>query len=101
MVCRETGEKAVTFKVCVVPDKIKDPMPAAFREKQASRYLGIGIHRLREKVRTGIIKPRLEGKQRFYLRKELDDYLESLPVDERAARMASKRPTDAAERRQE
>lgn len=91
----------MTFRVCAVPDEIKDPIPAAFREKDASHYLGIGIHRFREKVRTGIIKPRLEGKQRFYLRKELDDYLESLPVDERAARMASKRPTDAAERRQE
>ena len=91
----------MTFKVCVVPDKIKDPMPAEFREKQASRYVGIGIHRFREKVRTGIIKPRLEGKQRLYIRKELDDYLESLPVDSSAAKIASQRPTDAVERRGE
>ena len=89
----------VNLKLCAVPDKIKDPMPAAFRERDAIRYLGLGIHRFRTKVRKGVIKPRLEGKQRLYLRRELDDYLEDLPVDESADNMAAKGPRDAVERR--
>ena len=80
----------MTFRVCAVPDEIKDPIPAAFREKDASRYLGIGIHRFRDKVRTGIIKPHLEGRQRLYIRKELDDYLESLPVNSNVANWSAK-----------
>ncbi len=89
------------LKLCQVPDEIKDSIPAAFREKDAIRYLGLGIHRFRAKVHTGVIKPRLEGKQRLYLRRDLDDYLESLPVDSSAVKIASQRPTDAEERRGE
>jgi hypothetical protein len=86
------------FKVCAVPDSVKDPTPGALKEESARKYLSMGRRRFRQRVAEGRIIPRLEGKQRVYLTQELDAYLKSLPIDGSATKI-SQGPTEPVERR--
>ena len=76
--------------LALVPDDIRHPTPGAFREKDAAQYVRMGINDFREAVKRQLIKVRCHtlGTGRLYLRKDLDEYLENLPVGDPRDRMA-------------
>ena len=63
-----------------VPNEIRDLMPAAFRENDAAKYVRMNINDFRIAVKRGEIPYRIRSVQRLYLKKDLDLYLENLPV---------------------
>lgn len=65
--------------ILVPVSETRDVIPAALKERDAARYVGLGIRRFRDAVHSGEIKARVRGKQRIYLTSELDEYLHSLP----------------------
>ena len=59
---------------------IEVPEQAAFRVRNAARYLGISPNTLRKRSDLGLIPARRdENGERIFLLKDLDAYLESLP----------------------
>jgi len=75
------------MQLVLVPESLKDPSPAAFREAEAAKYVCLGIHRFREMVNEGHIVCRVRGRQRIYLKADLDDYLAALPVETKDAKI--------------
>ena len=82
----------VELKLCEVPKQLKPPQPAAFRESHAANYCGMGVDTFRVHVHSGQITARVSrlGGARLYLRVDLDKFLQSLPVDNTAIKMAPK-----------
>ncbi len=64
-----------------VNNRITDPMPAAFHEKGACKYLGMSRPRFLDLVHNGLISftTHANGTQRIYLKEDLDAYLTSRP----------------------
>jgi excisionase family DNA binding protein len=74
--------------------KVKDPQPAAFHEKGASKYLGMSRPKFLELVYSGTLPftTHANGSKRLYLRSDLDTYLDSRPRSRMPARERSLRP---------
>ncbi len=77
-------------QLVLVPDELRDLIPAAFREKDAAKYVRLNINTFRKAVKNGVIIHRIRGAQRLYLKKDLDEYLEHLPVGNKDGRISSK-----------
>ncbi len=77
-------------QLVLVPDELRDLIPAAFREKDAAKYVRMNINAFRKAVKSGVIIHRIRGAQRLYLKKDLDEYLEHLPVGNKDGRISSK-----------
>ncbi len=77
-------------QLVLVPDELRDLIPAAFREKDAAKYVRMNINDFRKAVKKGVIIHRIRGAQRLYLKKDLDEYLEHLPVGNKEGRISSK-----------
>ncbi len=77
-------------QLVLVPDELRDLIPAAFREKDAAKYVRLNINTFRKAVKNGVIIHRIRGAQRLYLKKDLDQYLEHLPVGHKDSRISSK-----------
>ncbi len=65
-------------------------MPAAFREKDAAKYVRMNINDFRKGVTSGVIPYRIRGVQRLYLKRDLDEYLENLPIGNKDSRISPK-----------
>ncbi len=67
--------------VVQVNNRITDPMPAAFHEKGAFKYLGMSRPTFLQLVYAGTIPfcTHANGSQRIYLRSDLDAYLAGRP----------------------
>ena len=76
--------------LCIVPDDVREPGPGAFREREAAKYVRMNINDFRKAVKEGLIPFRIRSIQRLYLKKDLDDYLEALPVGGEETRISPK-----------
>lgn len=57
----------------------------ALGRSEALAYIGLSDSEFRKVVAEGHITPRYRGTKPLYLRRELDDFLESLPTEKREA----------------
>ena len=74
-------------QLVLVPEELRNLMPAAFREKDAAKYVRMNINDFRKAVKSGAILYRIRGVQRLYLKKDLDEYLENLPIGNKNSRI--------------
>jgi len=91
-----------TLRLVSIKDDIREIQPAAMREKIAARYVHLSINTFRQKVHDGEIVAHRRGKQRLFLKWDLDSYLNSLPLDDPATRdndCPTSSPTNPKERR--
>ncbi len=70
------SQKPVIIQVVEVPEQ------AAFTVSRAARYLGMSVNTLRKRADEGLIMARRDvSNNRVFLKRDLDMYLESLPID--------------------
>jgi hypothetical protein len=76
------------------------PEQAAFYVREAARYLGISLNTLRKRADAGLFAARRdENGNRVFLLRDLDRYLECLPVYESRGNPFTNRPVKAGRTR--
>ena len=75
---------------------VEVPERAAFSVRDAARYLGMSPNTLRRRADRGLIRVRRdERNHRVFLLRDLDDYLNALPVEEGRATSVCCRSVEA------